>query len=135
MTDPIQRLKAVRILLGISMQELEQRAGLSRGELSSIESGRRGRKQPTLSTVLAVARALGKAAGEGIVDLHWLITGSPSQGWIPRETQFPELLKMKARAHDLSVAADLLPPAQTTDQEAAPPPKAPPRSKARKRKR
>lgn len=50
-----RRLRALRLARGISLSELARQAGLGKGTLSELESGRRN---PTLDTLFAVTSAL-----------------------------------------------------------------------------
>lgn len=58
-----ERLRATRAVRGISLAELARRAAIGKGSLSEIENGVRN---PTLSTLYALAGALG-------VPLSWLL--------------------------------------------------------------
>ena len=61
------RLRELRTERGISMSELARRAGVGKGSLSEIESGRRN---PTVETLYAICRPLG-------VPLTALLGGRP----------------------------------------------------------
>lgn len=78
----IERARAVRDLRGLGQSEVEENAGLSRGALSRIESGSRGRSL-SIETIVALAGGLK-------VGLMWLITG---HGRVPygleNETDLP----------------------------------------------
>lgn len=50
-------LRQARLQAGLSMRDLERRCGLSTGEISQIETGRR--VDPGFSVVLRVARGIG----------------------------------------------------------------------------
>lgn len=63
----VERLKQARTMAGLTGSELGKLAGLSGGVVSMIESG--NRKDPSGSTVAALARVLGVTA-------DWLLTGS-----------------------------------------------------------
>lgn len=78
----IERALAVRETRALGQSEVEEDAGLSRGALSRIEGGSRGRSL-SIETVVALAGGLK-------VDLMWLITG---HGRVPygleNETDLP----------------------------------------------
>ncbi|HET9954901.1 MAG TPA: helix-turn-helix transcriptional regulator [Polyangiaceae bacterium] len=50
-----------RAALGLTLEQLAERAGLTPNYIGTVENGRR---DPSLSTVLALARGLGAAPGE-----------------------------------------------------------------------
>lgn len=53
-----QLLRSARQVAGISLAGLSERTGLSRGYLSKLESGQDGARNPSRSTLVALARAL-----------------------------------------------------------------------------
>jgi transcriptional regulator with XRE-family HTH domain len=50
-----------RVALGLTLEELAERSGLTPNYIGTVENGRR---DPSLSTVLALAKGLGAPAGE-----------------------------------------------------------------------
>lgn len=71
-----QRIELVRRIRELPQHVLEDLAGQSRGQISRIESGKRGRWL-SVDTVVAIAVALE-------VDVGWLITGVVPDGkWRP----------------------------------------------------
>lgn len=67
--ETVWRIRVVRVLRGMTREQLDEAAGVSKGQTSSIESGRRGR---WLTVDLAVAYAIALR-----VDVGWLLTGKP----------------------------------------------------------
>lgn len=65
MTPPIQsfarRLRVARRALGITQHELGERAGISGSQVYRLEAAER---EPRLSTLVSLARALGKDPAE-----------------------------------------------------------------------
>ena len=57
LSEVLQLLKAAREKDGISLRELEQRTGISRGSLSRLESGE---GNPTIATLDRFAKAIGR---------------------------------------------------------------------------
>lgn len=57
-------LKQVRETLGLSQHELDRRAGLDRGTVFALESGRNG--NPSYAIVSAVTKALQRAGAKGV---------------------------------------------------------------------
>src|SRR5262245_31590975 len=62
-----RRVKALREQAGLSQQELATKAGLSLSVEFQIEQGKK--RDPKLSTLLALAEALGKEAGQLVDEL------------------------------------------------------------------
>lgn len=61
------RLKALREAAGLSQQEVAIRAGVSLSVVFQLEQGKR--KDPKLSTLLALAQALGTDVGQLALEL------------------------------------------------------------------
>jgi transcriptional regulator with XRE-family HTH domain len=61
------RLKAIREAAGLSQQELAMRAGVSLSVVFQLEQGKR--KDPKLSTLVALAGALGTDVGKLALEL------------------------------------------------------------------
>lgn len=57
-------LQSVRQALGISQVDLDRRAGLTRGTVGDIESGRNG--NPSFSVCMDIADALKRAGAKGV---------------------------------------------------------------------
>lgn len=57
-------LQTVRQSLGLSQVELDRRAGLPRGTVGDIESGRNG--NPSVAVCLQIAEALRRAGAKGV---------------------------------------------------------------------
>lgn len=57
LADVMQLLKAARERDGVSLRELEERTGMSRGSLSRLESGQ---GNPTIATLQRIAEAIGR---------------------------------------------------------------------------
>lgn len=57
-------LKELRETLGLSMSELDRRAGLPRGTVYALESGRN--QDPSFSIARAITEALQRAGAKGI---------------------------------------------------------------------
>jgi DNA-binding XRE family transcriptional regulator len=57
-------LKTIREALGISQVELDRRAGLTRGSVGDIESGRNS--NPSFSICVSIAEALRRAGAKGV---------------------------------------------------------------------
>jgi transcriptional regulator with XRE-family HTH domain len=55
-----KNLRAARVELGLSQEEIADRSGVPQGEISRIE---RGERDPRVSTVLRLAKAIGFAPG------------------------------------------------------------------------
>jgi transcriptional regulator with XRE-family HTH domain len=55
-----KNLRAVRLDLGLSQEEIAERSGVPQGEVSRIE---RGERDPRVSTVLQLAKAIGVTPG------------------------------------------------------------------------
>jgi transcriptional regulator with XRE-family HTH domain len=58
-------VRAVRVQDGVAQEVLAHIAGIERSHLSKIE---RGEHMPTLATILKLARALNRTAGELVLD-------------------------------------------------------------------
>lgn len=56
-----REVRRSRIALGLTLEQLAERSGLTPNYIGTVENGRR---DPSLSTVLALARGLGVAPGE-----------------------------------------------------------------------
>jgi transcriptional regulator with XRE-family HTH domain len=60
-----EAVRAVRVQDGVAQEVLAHIAGIERSHLSKIE---RGEHMPTLATILKLARALNRTAGELVLD-------------------------------------------------------------------
>lgn len=65
------RIKELREAAGLSQQELATRADLSVSQVAKLEQG--AKADPRLSTLLALAGALGVKPGQILDDLPWLL--------------------------------------------------------------
>lgn len=70
-----QALKARRMALSVSQEELAYRAGVDRTFISRIE---RGIRQPTITTIFSLSQALEISASELVKDVESLAAGTPS---------------------------------------------------------
>ncbi len=56
-----KNLRAARLDLGLSQEEIAERSGVPQGEVSRIE---RGERDPRVSTLLQLAKAIGVSPGQ-----------------------------------------------------------------------
>lgn len=64
-----KEIRRRRVALGLTLEQLAERSGLTPNYIGTVENGRR---DPSLSTIGALARGLGISAGEllgGVADL------------------------------------------------------------------
>jgi len=87
-----ERIRARRIELGWTQEELARRAGISTGFLSDLENSKRGINADTL---LDIARVLG-------VSLDYLMTGTDEGAQVRQEVEIPRPLADFAAAEGLS---------------------------------
>ena len=72
----VERIRLVRIALGLTREKLDLLAGVSEGTASRVESGARGR-QISAKLVAKYAAATGQDPG-------WMLTGQPpNSNWRP----------------------------------------------------
>jgi transcriptional regulator with XRE-family HTH domain len=83
-----ERVRALRAAAGLSQQEVAVRADLSLSQVSKLEQGTKA--DPRVSTLLALARALGVRPGQLIEDL-------PVSGTEPTARPTPRPRKKKKR--------------------------------------
>lgn len=74
-----ERLREARERAGLSARALDEKAGITPGHTTLIESGRR--ESPAVETIRKLAEALG-------VSIDWLVTGRES-GTLPGEDDAP----------------------------------------------
>lgn len=70
------RLRKIRRSLDLSQEDLADRANIQANQISRIENGR---SNPTLSTIVALSKALGIEAGELIPSGNESSTGSSEE--------------------------------------------------------
>ena len=64
-------VRALRSGQGMAQEALAHRAGIERSHMGKIE---RGEHLPTLAVILKIARALGRSAGELVLDMEARLT-------------------------------------------------------------
>ncbi len=69
-----QRLKKYRLFKGLTINELSNRIGISKGYLSEIENGKKSFGQETLYSLLENFN----------IHIHWLFTGNGEMEYIPK---------------------------------------------------
>lgn len=60
-----QAVRAARLAQGVAQDEFASMAGIARSHMGKIE---RGEHMPTLAVILRIARALGRSAGELVLE-------------------------------------------------------------------
>ena len=76
-------VRAIRLEEGFAQENLAHLAGIERSHMGKIE---RGEHMPTLAVILRIARALGRSAGELVLETEARLA-SPSGKpvcWVPR---------------------------------------------------
>ena len=92
------RLKALRAAEGISLSELARRAGLGKGTLSELESGRRN---PTLETLFALTTALRRPLSAALPAApipHPDASGAAVDAWLVERAAGSEVFRLRVRA-------------------------------------
>ncbi|WP_162589962.1 helix-turn-helix domain-containing protein [Variovorax sp. RA8] len=67
-------VRALRLEDGVAQEALAHRAGIERSHMGKIE---RGEHMPTLAMILKLARALGRSAGELLIETEARLAETP----------------------------------------------------------
>jgi transcriptional regulator with XRE-family HTH domain len=98
------RLRALRQARGVTLSALAREAGLGKGTLSELESGRRN---PTLETLFAVTTALGLPLSAALPEDEAGpdASGAAVDAWLVERLDAAEVFRLRIRAGAIQVSA------------------------------